>query len=52
VGLDTVELVLAVEEAFHLEIPNAAAEKMFNHMSHHSGGGKTGGSDWGIEVRK
>jgi acyl carrier protein len=29
VGLDTVELVMAVEEAFQLEIPDAAAEKMF-----------------------
>jgi acyl carrier protein len=28
-GLDTVELVLAVEEEFELEIPDAAAEKMF-----------------------
>jgi hypothetical protein len=27
-GLDTVELVLAVEEEFKLEIPDAAAEKM------------------------
>jgi acyl carrier protein len=27
-GLDTVELVMAVEEAFELEIPDAAAEKM------------------------
>ena len=28
-GLDTVELVMAVEEEFGLEIPNAAAAKMF-----------------------
>jgi acyl carrier protein len=27
-GLDTVELVMAVEEEFELEIPDAAAEKM------------------------
>jgi len=27
-GLDTVELVMAVEEEFGLEIPDAAAEKM------------------------
>jgi acyl carrier protein len=27
-GLDTVELVMAVEEEFELEIPNVAAEKM------------------------
>jgi len=29
VGLDTEKLVMAVEEAFQLEIPDAAAEKMF-----------------------
>jgi len=29
-GLDTVELVMAVEEEFDLEIPDAAAEKMFS----------------------
>ncbi len=28
-GLATVELVIAVEEAFQLEIADAAAEKMF-----------------------
>jgi acyl carrier protein len=27
-GLDTVELVMAVEEVFDLDIPDAAAEKM------------------------
>lgn len=29
-GLDTVELVLAVEQEFEIEIPNAAAEKMIS----------------------
>ena len=29
-GLDTVELVMAVEEEFQLEIPDAAAEKMLS----------------------
>jgi acyl carrier protein len=28
-GLDTVELVMAVEEEFDLEIPDATAEKIF-----------------------
>jgi acyl carrier protein len=36
VGLDTVELVMAVEEAFQLEIPDAAAEKMFTVADMHA----------------
>jgi hypothetical protein len=36
VGLDTVELVMAVEEDFNLEIPDAAAEKMFTVGDMHS----------------
>jgi acyl carrier protein len=35
-GLDTVELVMAVEEEFDLEIPDAAAEKMFTVGDMHS----------------
>ncbi len=35
-GLDTVELVMAVEEEFGLEIPDAAAEKMFTVGDMHS----------------
>ena len=35
-GLDTVEIVMAVEEEFSLEIPDAAAEKMFTVGDMHS----------------
>ena len=35
-GLDTVELVMAVEEDFTLEIPDAVAEKMFTVGDLHS----------------
>jgi acyl carrier protein len=35
-GLDTVELVMAVEEEFGMEIPDAAAEKMFTVGDLHS----------------
>ena len=35
-GLDTVELVMAVEEEFRLDIPDAAAEKMFTVGDLHS----------------
>ena len=35
-GLDTVELVMAVEEEFSLEIPDAAAEKMITVGDMHS----------------
>ncbi len=35
-GLDTVELIMAVEEDFDLEIPDAAAEKMITVGDMHS----------------
>ena len=35
-GLDTVELVMAMEEAFQLEIPDAAAERMLTVGDMHS----------------
>jgi hypothetical protein len=35
-GLATVELVMAVEKEFELEIPDAAAEKMFSFGDMHA----------------
>ncbi len=47
-SLDTVELIMALEEAFEIEIPDEDAEKMekvgdaIRYLKDHSGGGQVG----------